>query len=260
MKDMILFDTHCHLTDEKFDDISKIIIDANNNFVKYITIPTCNLEDAKRGIEIANKYENTYVLIGIHPEEASINKNFDKDIEELALLAKNKNVVGIGEIGLDYYWTKETKEIQKTLLIKQIELANKLDLPIALHIREATNDMLDILKQYPCKNTGIFHCCPFNEHLIKEGLKLGYYISFSGNITFKNAKPDNAINLVPLDKLLIETDSPYLTPTPFRGKTNQPKNVYYVAEKISNVKNISLAELSEITTKNAKKIYKIIDK
>ena len=166
-------------------------------------------------------------------------------------------MVAIGEIGLDYYWNKENKEKQKELFIKQIEIANRLNKPIVIHNRDAYIDTISILKEYPVNKRGIFHCCPLNQELIKDGLKLGFYISFSGNITFKNAKSEEPVKLVPMDRILIETDSPYLTPEPYRGTRNDSRNVTLVAKKIAEIKGISLEEVANATYQNAKKVYMI---
>lgn len=192
-------------------------------------------------------------LYGISPND--IEKIDYNKIEELA---QNKKVVGIGEIGLDYYWNKENKELQKEVFIKQIQIANKLDLPIIIHTREAVMDTIEILKKYPVNQKGIFHCCPLNVELIKEALKLGFYISFSGNITFKNSKNANiCIETVPIDRILIETDSPYMTPEPFRGQRNTPANVRYVAEKIASVKQLEISQIEKQTFENTCGILKI---
>lgn len=256
----MLFDTHAHLFHEYYDNIENILETSKNMGVEYVAIPGTSMEDSKEVIETANKYKNVYAIIGIHPEQAYKYKdeeNIKKDINKIKELCENKKVVAIGEIGLDYYWTKEFIEEQKKLLIAQINLANELKLPVVLHIREATNDILEILKNNPAKFGGIFHSCSFNEHLIKEGLKLGFHISFSGTVTFKNAKPNESVKLVPEDKLLIETDSPYLTPHPFRGKQNKPGYVKYTAEKIAEIRNISTENIEKITTNNAKKLFNI---
>ena len=174
------------------------------------------------------------------------------------LVQQNPKIVAIGEIGLDYYWNKENKEIQKIAFIEQIKLANELNLPIVIHTREAVMDTIEVLKQNPVKNKGVFHCCPLNRELVKEGLKLGFFISFAGPITFKNSKnADEIIELVPNDRILIETDSPYLSPEPLRGKRNDPRNVKYIAEKVSKVKQMSIEEIAEITYNNACKIFRI---
>lgn len=196
------------------------------------------------------------LLFGISPNDIEDYNNENlKLIEELA---KNKKVVAIGEIGLDYYWEKENKELQKEAFIKQIELANKLGKPIVIHTREAVADTIDILRnKIQVEKKGIFHCCPLNPELIKEGVKLGFYISFSGNVTFKNAKSERAVKEVPLDKLLIETDSPYLSPEPLRGKRNDSRNVKFVAEKVSNILERDIEDIAKITYENTNKIFNI---
>ena len=183
------------------------------------------------------------------------------DLEKIESLAQDKKVVAIGEIGLDYYWNKENKDLQKDIFVKQIEIANKMDLPISIHTREAVYDTLEVLKnRIKVKNSGIFHCCPLNIELIKEAVKLGFYISFSGNVTFKNSKNANkCIEAVPIDKLLIETDSPYMTPEPYRGKRNNSIYVKLVAQKIAEVRNMELEDIAKITLENAKRVYKIVD-
>ncbi len=171
---------------------------------------------------------------------------------------QNKKVVAIGEIGLDYHWNEENKELQKQAFIHQIQLANELNLPIVIHTREAVQDTLDILKQIEVKRKGVFHCCPLNRELVKEALKLGFYISCAGPITFKNSKnADEIISMIPNEKILIETDSPYLSPEPLRGRRNDPRNVKYMAQKIADVKGISIEEAAKITYKNAKKIFNL---
>ena len=186
-----------------------------------------------------------------------------KNLEEIKKIAKQKHekLVAIGEIGLDYYWNKENMELQKLAFIEQVKLANECDLPIIIHTREAVSDTIDILKnKQKSINTGIFHCCPLNRELVKEALKLGYYISFAGPITFKNSKnAAEIIEAVPLDKILIETDSPYLSPEPNRGKRNDSRNVKYMAQKIAEVKQMPLEEIARITYENANKVFKIKD-
>lgn len=178
-----------------------------------------------------------------------------KLIEELSL---NKKIVAIGEIGLDYYWNTENKELQKYAFIEQINLANKLNLPIVIHTREAVQDTLEILKKNPVNKKGVFHCCPLNRELVKEALKLGFYISFAGPVTFKNSKNANEIiGMVPQNRMLIETDSPYLAPEPHRGTRNDPRNVKYIAEKIAEVKEIQVEEVERITYENACTLFHI---
>lgn len=215
-----------------------------------------NLKSSKQAIEIAEKYEYIYATCGISPNDLS--NNVLNEIKEIEEISRHKKVVAIGEIGLDYYWGKDQKEEQKKLFIEQIKIANKLELPIVIHTRDAVLDTLDILKNIqPCNKKGIFHCCPLNQELIKEAVKLGYYISFSGVITFKNAKPELAVKEVPLDRLLIETDSPYLTPEPYRGKRNDSSKVEFVAKKIADLLNEDFELIQKITCENAERIFGI---
>ena len=255
---MMFFDSHSHYNDEKFDIDREEIIQST--FDSGITTFMCigyNIESSKKAIEIAEKYENIYATCGISPNDVQ-----ELDIsclQEIEKMAMNPKVKAIGEIGLDYYWEKEEsmRKKQQEFFVKQIEIANKLDLPITIHTRDAYLDTIKVLKENDCKNKGIFHCCPLNNELIRDGLKLGYCISFSGSITFKNSKPEECVKQVPLDRILIETDSPYLSPEPYRGKRNDSRNVIEVARKISEIKNIELEKIAKITYENAKKVYKI---
>lgn len=259
---MNLFDSHSHYNDEKFDiDREEIIKETLSNGVSNFIVAGYNIESSKKAVEIASKHEELYAIAGISPndlENIETKDDINKCVNEIEKIASNKKVVAIGEIGLDYYWNKDNKETQKEMFIKQIELANKLNLPIVIHTREAVADTLEILKKFNVIKKGIFHCCPLNRELVKEALKLDFYISFSGVITFKNAKnADEIINLVPEDKLLIETDSPYLAPEPVRGTRNNSMNVKYVAEKIAKVKNKTIDEIANLTNQNAKRIFGI---
>ena len=253
---MEFFDSHAHYNDEKFEQDRKEIL--NNIYKEEIKRVICvgyNLEQSQKALDFSKEFHFIYATCGISPND--IEDFVENNLEKIEEIGKDQKIVAIGEIGLDYYWNKENKEKQKELFIKQIEIANRLEKPIVIHTRDAAIDTIEILKQYPVKKKGIFHCCPLNQELIKEGLKLGYYISFSGNITFKNAKSELCVSLVPLDKILIETDSPYLSPEPFRGKRNDSRNVKLVAQKIADIKGISLEEVAKITYENASKIYQI---
>ena len=253
---MEFFDSHCHFNDSKFDDDMEEIIKQiyDDNVTKMVCVGY-NIKQSRKAIEISEKKECIYATCGISPNDI---EDFSVDnLKEIEKIAVNSKVVAIGEIGLDYYWNEDNTEKQKELFITQIKLANKLKLPIVIHTREAVMDTLEILKQYPVDKKGIFHCCPLNKELIKEGLKLGYYISFSGNITFKNAKAEEIVKLVPDNRILIETDSPYLSPEPFRGKRNDSRNVKLVAGKIAQIKETTIEEIAKITYKNACNIYNI---
>ena len=258
---MYFFDSHCHLNDEKFDnDKHEIIKNLIKNDISKFIIAGYSLESSIKSLEISNNYDFIYSTCGISPNDIPQDTHkFWKELDEIESLAKsNKKFIAIGEIGLDYYWNKENKDLQKQVFIKQIEIANKLGLPIVIHTRDAMIDTISILKEHTVKEKGVFHCCPQNQELIKEALELGFYISFAGPITFKNSKNANEIiKLVPNDRILIETDSPYLAPEPIRGTRNTPANVKYVAQKIADVKSISLEEISKITYSNTCKIFKI---
>lgn len=262
---MELFDSHAHYNDEKFnedrEEVLQAVLDAG---ITKLICAGYSLENSKEAVEIANTHQNIYAIVGISPNDipdrnAKYEKTLNEELQQIEEIAQHEKVVAIGEIGLDYYWNKENKEEQKLAFQKQIELANRLELPIVIHTREAVYDTLEILKGEisPIKK-GVFHCCPMNLDLIREGLKLGFYISFAGPITFKNAKnATEAIQAVPLDRILIETDSPYLAPEPKRGTRNDSSNVKYMAEKIAQVKGIPLEEVAKVTYENAKEIFQI---
>lgn len=282
---MELFDTHAHYNDEKFDnDRKQVIQDIYNSNVTMLVNAGYSVESSIKGVEIAKDYDWMFNIVGVSPNDIaeSINE-IDKQISNIEKLVKkdqnivedaesdtaeslnivnnNRKIVAIGEIGLDYYWNKENKDLQRYAFIKQIELANKYNLPIVIHTREAVDDTIDILKnKIEATKKGIFHCCPLNRELVKQALKMGFYISFAGSVTFKNSKNANEIiQMVPLDKMVIETDSPYLAPEPHRGTRNDSRNVKYIAEKIANVKEMSLEDIAKITYKNAMKIFEITD-
>lgn len=257
---MNLFDNHAHLDDEKFnDDREKIIEEIHKELVGFISAGY-SLEGSEKAVELSNKYDFIYATCGISPNDIpQTEEELWTMLDKIERLAKNnKKVVAIGEIGLDYYWEKDEnkRELQRKAFIEQIKLANKVKLPIVIHTREAVMDTLKILKENKVDNKGVFHCCPLNRELVKEGLKLGFYISFAGPATFKNSKnASEIITMVPNDRMLIETDSPYLSPEPLRGKRNDPRNVKYIAQKIADVKGLKLEEVANITYENAKKIY-----
>ena len=271
---MKFFDSHAHLNDEKFDEDREELIEKiqGDEIEKFITAGY-NIESSKKAIELCKKYKFMYPICGISPNDIPQTEDeLWKDLAEIEQIIETNikkterdktetspnGPVAVGEIGLDYYWNKENKELQKLAFIEQIKMANKLKLPIVIHTREAVMDTIEILKQNEVIKKGIFHCCPLNRELVKEALKLGFYISFAGPVTFKNSKnADEIINLVPNDRMLIETDSPYLSPEPLRGRRNDPRNVKLTAKKIADVKGISLEEVAELTYENAMRIFEI---
>ena len=263
---MELFDSHAHYNDEKFNDDREEIINLiySSGITKLINAGY-SLKSSIYAFNIAKKYDWMYTISGISPNdipdsENELNLQINELIEFIKKEKNSKKIVAIGEIGLDYYWEKNNarREIQVKTFIKQIEIANNFNLPIVIHTREAVMDTLKILKEHNVIKKGVFHCCPLNRELVKEALKLGYYISFAGPITFKNSKnAKEIINLVPLNKILIETDSPYLSPEPNRGKRNDSRNVKFIAEKIANVKQLNVEEIAKITYENTCRVFEI---
>lgn len=260
---MEFFDSHSHYNDEKFiEDREKIIKETYDSGITKFICAGYDIESSKLSLEIAKDYDFIYSIIGISPNDVPESicevDEYILKIEDLLNEDNNNKVVAIGEIGLDYHWNKENKEIQSKIFIKQIELANKYNLPIVIHTREAVDDTIKILKENPVNKKGVFHCCPLNRELVKEVLKLGFYISFAGPITFKSSKnAEEIVNIVPLDRILIETDSPYLSPEPKRGSRNDSRNVKLVAEKIAYFRNDSLELIANSTYKNACDIFEI---
>ena len=249
-----MIDTHSHINMIEGLTLEEIIKEAKDNGVEKIILPAASLSDIDTVYEIADKYEDVYGLLGIHPSE--VKDWTDKLIDKIKEYSKNKKIVGIGEIGLDYYWDKSFNYQQKEVFIKQIELANELNFPISIHDREAHKDTFDILQEHNKSSTIVMHCFSGSVEFMQECVKQGWYIALGGVVTFKNAiKVKEVAKQVPVDKLLLETDAPYLTPVPYRGKENHPAYVRYVAQEIASIRGISFEEIDEITTINAKKIF-----
>lgn len=247
------FDSHAHYDDSKFDeDRHSVISKLYKEGVTKIISAGYSLISSKYAINLANKYEFIYATCGISPNDIpEKEEEFKLQLDEVKKISLDSKCVAIGEIGLDYYWDKENKECQKMVFIDQINLANDLNLPIVIHSRDAVSDTLEILKKYNVKRKGVFHCCMLNRELVKEALKLGFYISFAGPVTFKNSKnASEIIKMVPDDRFFIETDSPYLSPEPNRGKRNDSRNLKYIAEKIAKEKNKSLEEIAKLSYQN----------
>jgi len=260
---MEFFDSHSHYNDEKFnEDREQLILDTYKDGITKFVCVGYNIQSSLDSLEMSKKYDFIYSICGISPNDIpQSEQELWKDIEKISKIVtqnNDKKLVAIGEIGLDYYWNKENKELQKQAFIKQIELANELKLPIVIHSRDASVDTIEVLKTNPVHKKGIFHCCQLNQEMIRQALELGYYISFAGPITFKNAKSaEDCVKMVPMDKILIETDSPYLSPEPNRGKRNDSRNVKFVAQKVADIKGLSLEEVAKITYGNAMKIFEI---
>ncbi len=251
----MLIDTHTHINYLEKITEEDAVRNATENGVSKILVPGASPDDIDVIPALVKKYENVYGMLGIHPEDA---KNWNDEIlDKIRNNVKNNDkIIAIGEIGLDYYWDKKHKEEQKDIFIKQIKLANELGLPISVHDRDAHKDCFDILKEYNKNSKVVLHCFSGSVEFARECLKEGWYIAIGGVVTFNSAiKIKEAAKEVPLDRLLLETDAPYLTPVPFRGKENQPAYVKYVAEEIAKLRNISFDEVAESTTANAEKIF-----
>ncbi len=252
---MKLIDSHAHLMDEMYDeDIEEVIKRCvENNICNVINIGYSK-ETSYKAVELAKQYEFMYAVIGLHPDEC----NNEADLSFIKELSQYKKVVAIGEIGLDYHYETTNKENQKKYFVEQINIANELNMPVVIHSRDADMDMLKILKENKIKNKFVMHCFSSSMEIAKEIIKLNGYISLAGTVTFKNAK--NLVEVakfVPEDKLLIETDSPYLTPEPNRGKRNEPKNIIDTAKKIAEIREISIEKLSELTIRNTKTLFNL---
>lgn len=254
MKDYLI-DTHAHI-DMLEEPTNQVLLEMQDFGVKKVIIPSVEISTMQNIVNIANQNENIYAMVGIFPSEA---KTYNKDIEEKMIdFAQNKKVVAVGEIGLDYYWDKSFNDIQQDVFIKQIKLANKLNLPIVIHDREAHKDTFDILKEHNLNSKVLFHCFSGSVEFMRECVKQGWFIALGGVVTFKNAiKMKEVTKEVPLEKLMLETDSPYLTPVPYRGKPNKPAYVKYVAEEIAQLRNMTLEEIIDITTSNAEEFFGI---
>ncbi len=252
-----IFDTHAHYDDERFDDCRDDLLNTlSHNGVGYIINNSTDLDgSAENCLKMSDTHPFCYTAVGIHPELVET-KGVSLDEARLLELVKRPKVVAIGEIGLDYYWASEHKEAQKAVFRRQCELANELNLPVIVHDREAHGDTLDILREV--KPKGSLHCFAGSREMALELVKLGMYIGVGGVVTFNNArKLVETVEAVPIERLLLETDAPYLSPVPYRGKTCHSAYIYYTAMKVAEIKNIDVSEVLKITSDNAKKLFSI---
>ncbi|MGG0795301.1 TatD family hydrolase [Brevibacillus laterosporus] len=254
----MLFDTHAHLNAEQFDeDRDEVIARAKENGVSTIVNVGFNRETIPTTMELAEKYDFIYAVVGWHPQDAITMK--EQDLEWLEELSKHPKVVGLGEMGLDYYWDTSPRDVQAEVFRKQIRLARKLQMPIIIHDRDAHQDIIEILREEKAGEVGgIMHCFSGSYELAKMALDMNFYISFGGPLTFKNAKrPKEVAAKIPLERILIETDCPYLTPHPFRGKRNESAYVKFVAEEMAQIHGLPYEELAKITANNARHLFNI---
>ncbi len=269
-----MIDVHCHLQFQAFEsDYDSVIKDAfSSGLTKIINVGT-RIESSQKAVELAEKYDKIFAIIGVHPHHADKHDLKSDWIEQLEKLAVNKKVLAIGEIGLDYYSYQSNgivdPTLQKKIFIEQIELAHKLKLPLQIHNRHAGADILKILKEHKhllLNTPGMFHCFAGNTETLKSALQMGFYIGFDGNITYKGLAPGETVTLTelaqltPLERIVIETDSPYLTPIPFRGKRNEPKHAIITAEFIAKLKGVTLEKLAQQTDDNVYKLFIKLEK
>ena len=246
-------DTHCHLYKEYYDNLEEILNTAKENQINRYIVAGCDDISNKEVIELVNKYDNVYGNIGIHPE--NVDEYKDSDIEFIKDNLDNNKIIGIGEIGLDYHYTKENKYNQIKLFETQLKIAQDLDIPVVIHSREATQDTIDILKKYNVK--GVIHSFSGSLEVAKIYIKMGFVLGINGVITFKNSNLKEVVKEVGLENIILETDSPYLTPHPYRGKQNSPKYILEIAKFVAELYDVSLEELSKITNDNINRIFDI---
>ncbi len=252
----MLFDTHAHLNDPAFDpDREELICGLPEKGVAMVMNVGCCLDSSRDCVQMAQTYPHIYASVGSHPDSASeVNEVV---LEEYRMLCKHDKVKAIGEIGLDYYYEDIPREIQQKAFRMQMELAKELNMPVIVHERDAHQDGLMIVKDFPTV-TGVFHCYSGSAEMARQLVNMGWYIGFTGVLTFKNArKAVETASSIPLDRIVLETDCPFMAPEPFRGKRNDPGYLFRMAEKLAEIRNVSVEEIHEITTQNAKNLYRI---
>ena len=252
----MIFDTHAHYDDEAFDeDREELLWKMKEQGVEFIVNVGASIASTKKTIELVQRYPFLYGTVGIHPSETEELK--EEDMLWLKKASVQKDIVAIGEIGLDYYWPEPDREIQKKWFIRQLALASEVKLPVIIHSRDAAEDTLEILKEWDKDKTGgVIHCFSYSKEIAREYLSMGYYFGIGGVLTFKNArKLVEAVEIIPMEKILLETDCPYLAPEPYRGKRNQSGYIDFVAEKLAKLKGITKEEVLRITSDNAKNFY-----
>ncbi len=248
----MIIDTHIHLNDPSYDNILDDIIQTSfQHQVKKMFIVGYDKKSSERAIEIANQYPNLFAIVGLHPSE--VNKEEDIELTWLLKMLQESKVIGIGEIGLDFHWDKDNKELQEEYFVKQIEIANQYHKPVSIHSRDACELTYQILKEHPTK--GIIHCYSYSLEMAYQFIQEGYYLGIGGVLTFKNTKLKKIVEKIDLTHLVTETDAPYLTPVPFRGTLNKPEYISYVIQEISNLKGIPTQIIEDQVEKNVKKIY-----
>ncbi|MFC1562586.1 TatD family hydrolase [candidate division KSB1 bacterium] len=253
----MLIDSHSHLQFNSYDeDIEKVIHRSLKNDIKYIINIGTNYDDSVKSVRLSEKYENIYSAVGVHPHDSV--KMSEAEFEKIAELLKLKKVVAVGEIGLDYYKDYSPRDVQKEVFKKFLNLAEAEKLPIIIHNRNASEDIKEIiLKESKEQLFGVMHCFSGDAKFAKDLVEYGFYISFAGNITYPKFKSADVINTIPLERILVETDCPFLSPVPKRGQRNEPSNVRFVAEKIAQIKEVPFEEVKRVTSENARKLFRL---
>lgn len=254
----MIFDTHAHYDDEAFDeDREELLIHMRERGIEYIVNVGASIASTAKTLELTEQYPFVYGAAGVHPSETA--ELTLKDMEWIREIANREKIVAIGEIGLDYYWPEPDREVQKKWFKEQLRLAEETGLPVIIHSRDAAADTLEILKEWDVHKTkGVIHCFSYTWEIAREYMNMDYYFGIGGVLTFKNAKKlKEAVMHIPMEKILLETDCPYLAPEPYRGKRNQSEYIFYVAEQLAELKNLSREEVLEITAENAKRFYGI---
>lgn len=253
----MLFDSHCHLFDEQFhEDLDAVMARATEADVQRFVVPAVDADSAERALQLAARFDGVYAAAGLHPESLEAVK--EEDFQRIEELTQQDKIVAVGEIGLDYHWDVAPRDVQMQVFRRQLQIAKRVNLPVIIHNRDATEDTVRILEEEASDGRlrGVMHCFTGSIETARRCMNFGFYISFGGPVTFKNAKNVQATaEQIPLDRLLVETDSPYLSPHPLRGKRNEPARVRLVAEKLAELQGVTLEELSDISTANASKLF-----
>ena len=252
----MFIDSHTHLSKNDYENIEDVVIRAKDNNVNYLIVSCCTKNDILEGLSLLEKYDNIFLTIGLHPSEADIYSENDLALIK-DLVISNKKIIGIGEIGLDYYYGKENEDAQKELFYKQLKLAEELNKPVVIHSRDAVLDTQNMLKKFKLK--GIIHCFSGSLEVANWYVKNEYLIGIGGVLTFKNSKLPAVVQELPLESIVLETDSPYLAPVPYRGSKNESKNIPIIAAEIAKIKSISIEQVRNVTTNNAITLFDLSD-
>lgn len=250
----MFIDTHCHLSNSDYEDVEKVLKENKEAMVEKIIISGCDKDSIEESIYFSNEYAGVYLTLGYHPSEALNTTDADLQALEQLIISNNLKIVGIGEIGLDYHYGKKDVDLQRDLFRKQMRLASKYGLPVVIHSRDATEDTINILKEFP-EVVGDIHCFSGSVETAKIYIKMGYKIGIGGVVTFKNSNLYKVVEKIGLKNILLETDSPYLAPVPFRGKINSSKNIPIIAERIAEILDISVDEVANVTCANSMELF-----